>query len=117
MLPAIEPSHAFPLIISRTDYQRATLSRQLQAELRAPAATQPSQTPSAQLKGCVSQFTKEVSPGTPRLVEQARFQGQPAIVIVASSGSGYQAWVLAPGCSASSDHVLDTATLPGISTP
>jgi hypothetical protein len=115
--PAIRSSHAFPLIISRTDYQRATLSHQLEAEVRAPAATQPSQTPSAQLKGCVSRVTTGVSPGTPRLVEKARFQGQPAIVIVASSGGGDRAWVLAPGCSASSVHVLGTATLPGISTP
>ncbi len=115
--PAIRSSHAFPLIISRTDYQRATLSRQLQAELRAPAATQPSQTPSAQLEGCVSRVTTGVRPGQPILVEKARFQGQPATVVVASSGGGDRAWVLAPGCSASSDHVLDTTTLPGISTP
>ena len=115
--PAIRSSHAFPLIISRTDYQRATLSHQLEAEVRAPAATQPAQTPSAQLEGCVSRVITGASPGTPRLVESARFQGQPAIVIVASSGGGDRAWVLAPGCSASSDHVLDTATLPGISTP
>ena len=97
--------------------ERATLSRQLQAELRAPAATQPPQTPSAQLVGCVSRVTRGVRPGKPILVENARFQGQPATVIVASSGGGYRAWVLAPGCSANSDHVLDTTTLPGISTP
>ncbi len=116
LLPAIRSSRAFRLIDSRTDYQRATLSRQLEAEVRA-AATQPSQTPSAQLEGCVSRVTEGVRPGNPQLVENARFQGQPATVIVASSSGGDRAWVLAPGCSANSDHVLDTTTLPGISAP
>jgi len=115
--PAMEPSRAFDLYTSSTDFQRATLSHQLQAEVHAPAETRPPQTPPAQLVGCVSLVTKGVSPGTPRLVEQARFQGQPATVIVARSGGGYRAWVLAPGCSASGDHVLDTTTLPGISAP
>jgi hypothetical protein len=51
------------------------------------------------------------------LVERARFQGHPAIVIVAVSSHRYQAWVAASGCSGSSAHVLATATLPGTSTP
>lgn len=112
--PEIRSSRAFYLHTSSTDFQRATLSRQLEAEL-STAATQPSQAPSAQLAGCVNRVTKRVSPGTPILVENARFQGQPATVIVASSSGGDRAWVLAPGCSASSDRVLDTTTLPGIS--
>jgi hypothetical protein len=113
--PAFVPSRAFYLYTSSTDFQRATLSHQLQAEVHAPAQTKPPQTPSAQLAGCVNRVTKGVRPGTPVLVENARFQGQPATVIVASSSGGDRAWVLAPGCSASSDHVLDTTTLPGIS--
>jgi hypothetical protein len=115
--PAFVPSRAFYLYTSSTDFQRATLSRQLQAEVRAPAQTKPPQTPSAQLAGCVNRVTKGVRPGTPVLVENARFQGQPATVIVAKSSGGDRAWVLAPGCSASSDHFLDTTTLPGISAP
>ncbi len=116
-LPAIKSSRAFQLYTSSTDFGRATLSRQLQAEVVRPADTRPPQTPSAQLAGCVNRVTKGVRPGKPVLVENARFQGQPATVIVASSSGGDRAWVLAPGCSASSDHVLDTTTLPGISTP
>jgi hypothetical protein len=112
--PAIRSSRAFDLHTSSTDFQRATLSQQLKAEL-STAATQPSQAPSAQLAGCVNRVTKGVRPGTPVLVENARFQGQPATVIVASSSGGDRAWVLAPGCSASSDRVLDSTTLPGIS--
>ncbi len=117
LLPAIRSSRAFQLYTSSTDFGRATLSHQLQAEVRAPAETQPPQTPSAQLVGCVSRVTRGVRPGKPILVENAKFQGQPATVIVASSSSGDRAWVLAPGCSANSDHVLDTTTLPGISAP
>ncbi|MGH3149120.1 MAG: hypothetical protein ACRDOB_00095 [Streptosporangiaceae bacterium] len=115
--PAFMPSRAFDLYTSSTDFQRATLGRQLAAEVVRPAATRPPQTPPAQLVGCVNRVTQKVSPGTPRLVENARFQGQPATVIVARSGAGYRAWMLAPGCSASSYHVLDTTTLPGISAP
>jgi hypothetical protein len=111
--PAFMPSRAFYLYTSSTDFQRATLGHQLQAEVHAPAQTQPAQTPSAQLAGCVNRVTRGVRPGKPVLVENARFQGQPATVIVASSSGGDRAWVLAPGCSASSDHVLDTTTLPG----
>ena len=72
---------------------------------------------SGSLKGCVQRVTQGTRPGTLALVERARFQGQPAIVIVAVSGHHDAAWVTASGCSASSDHVLATATLPGTSAP
>ncbi len=72
---------------------------------------------SGSLKGCVLRVTQGTRPGTLALVERARFQGQPAIVIVAVSGHHDAAWVTASGCSASSDHVLATATLPGTSAP
>jgi hypothetical protein len=52
---------------------------------------------------------------TPVLVENARFQGQPAIVIVAAHQGSDTVWVTAAGCSASGDTVLDT--LSGISAP
>jgi hypothetical protein len=115
--PEIRSPRTFQLYTSSTDFGRATLSHQLAAEVARPAATRPPQTPPAQIVGCVSRVTKGVSPGFPKLVENAKFQGQPATVIVATSSGGDRAWVLAPGCSASSDHVLDTTTLPGISAP
>jgi hypothetical protein len=65
----------------------------------------------------VLRVTKGTVPGTLILVERAHFQGQPAMVIVAVSGRHRAAWVTASGCSASSDHVLATATLPGTSAP
>jgi hypothetical protein len=96
---------------SPTSYQRSTLKSQIEHELRAPAG--PAGVPSAQIMGCVSRVTG--GRGTPVLVENARFQGQPAIVIVASHQGSDMVWVTAPGCSATSDTVLDT--LPGISAP
>jgi hypothetical protein len=104
---------SFPVISSSTDYRHATLRQQLEQELRAPAPTGPSRPASAQLKACVSRVTSGVRPGIPVLVESARYQDQPAIVIVASSGDGHLAWVMTPDCSAE----LASATLQGTSTP
>jgi hypothetical protein len=115
--PAIEAPLIFPVVNSGTDYQRATLRQQLETELR--RYTEPAAGPqvlgSGSLKGCVLRVTQGTRPGTLALVERAHFQGQPAIVIVAVSGHHDTAWVTASGCSASSDHVLATATLPGTS--
>jgi hypothetical protein len=96
---------------SPTSYQRSTLRSQIEHELLRPAG--PAGLPSAQIMGCVSRVTG--GQGTPVLVENARFQGQPAIVIVASHQGSDTVWVTAPGCSATSDTVLDT--LSGISAP
>ncbi len=112
------PSRALGLA-TVPDYQRATLRSQLEAALRAAAANgalksagvPPS---SAQLRACVHRLASGISPGTLYLVQAAHFQGQPAVVIVVSSGDGYLAWVVAPGCSATSADVLDRTTLPGI---
>ena len=52
------------------------------------------------------------------LVQSARYEGQPATVIVVSRPAGDTAWVVGSGCSATSEDLLDKATLPaGISTP
>jgi hypothetical protein len=115
-VPAFEGQARFEVVISGTNYLRATLQRQLELELQQHArATGSSQelAPAA-LRGCA---LRVAGPGTLALVEKARFQGQPAIVIVAVSGSHDTAWVTASSCSASSDHVLATTTLPGTSAP
>jgi hypothetical protein len=109
----LRPSLNFNFHNSRTSYQRSTLREQIEAEVRAPAG--PAQSPSTQIKGCVSRVTGGSGRGTLVLVEEARFQGQPAIVIVASRHGSYTVWVTDPGCSAASDTVL--ATLSGISAP
>jgi hypothetical protein len=107
----LRPPPAFKVHNSPTSYQRSTLRSQIEHELGAPAG--PAGAPSAQIMGCVSRVT--AGRATPVLVENARFQGQPAIVIVASHLGSDTVWVTAPGCSATSDTVLDT--LSGISTP
>jgi hypothetical protein len=119
--PGIQKS-AFGLVPSSTDFLPGTLRSQLEAALRALAATHRAPRLSGPLEACVQRLTSGVSPGTLKLVESASFQGRPAIVVVASSGSGYLAWVVtpgwvAPGCSATSAGVLATTTLPGISAP
>ncbi len=119
--PGIQKS-ALGLVPNGTDFLPATLRSQLEAALRAPAATRSAPHPSEPLGACVRRLTSGVSPGTLKLVESAYYQGRPAIVIIVSSGSGYLAWVVtpgwvAPGCSATSAGVLARTTLPGISAP
>jgi hypothetical protein len=119
--PAIQES-ALGLVPNATDFLPATLRSQLEAVLRVSAATSSAPHPAEPLAACVRRLTSGVSPGTLKLIQSANYQGRPAIVIIASSGSGYLAWVVtpgwvAPGCSATSAGVLARTTLPGISAP
>jgi hypothetical protein len=103
------PQAGFAVVSSSTDYMPATLGTQLKAELRrspAPATVKPA---SAAITGCVRRLAGEARP---LLLENARFLGRPAIVIVVSRSPGEVAWVAAPGCSATSSRVLDEAKLP-----
>ena len=112
-LPLLGPSLTYKFYNSPTNYQRSTLRAQIERAVRAPAG--PAESPSAQIKGCVSRVTRGAGLGTPALVEKARFDGQPAIVIVATRDGSYTVWVTGPGCSAAGDTVL--ATQSGISAP
>ncbi|MGH3259730.1 MAG: hypothetical protein ACRDOU_30760 [Streptosporangiaceae bacterium] len=119
--PGIQKS-ALGLVPNATDLLPATLRAQLEAALRAPAATHSAPRPSDPLGACVRRLTSGVTPGTVKLIQSAFYQGRPAIVIIVSSGSGYLAWVVTPGwvtpgCSATSAGVLARTTLPGISAP
>ena len=109
--PAIEAPFNSGVVISGPDYRRATLVPQLERELRlhprAPVGAR--QLTPASLRGCVLRVTHDPL----LLVEKARFQGQPAIVIVAATGRHDTAWVTTSACSATSDHVLATTTFPG----
>ncbi len=101
-------SPGFTVISSRTNYLRSTLVQQLdEAERQAAAVT--GTAPTAQIDACVSRVT-QASPGTPKLVERARFQGQQAIVIIASSG--HTAWITGLSCSDTSSDVLAQTALP-----
>jgi hypothetical protein len=106
----------FSLATSQADFSRATFKQQVEAELRAPrAASGTNQAPSAPLRGCVQSLAR----GDPvQLVESARFEGQPAFLIVARTGQDDTAWITPADCSATNSHVLATTSVPaGISEP
>ena len=113
----LEPAARFGVVTSTTNYQRATLPQQLKHELQRyarPAGSVQELAPGP-VKECVLRVTAGVSPVSLVLVEKAYYQGQPANVIVAARGDHDAAWVTTPACSAGSDYVLDTTTLPGTS--
>ena len=119
--PGIQKS-ALSVVPSGTDFLPGTLRSQLEAALRAPASMSAAPRSAEPLDACVRRLTSGVSPGTVRLVESAHYQGQPAIIIIVSSGSGDLAWVVtpgwaAPGCSTRAAGVLARTALPGISAP
>jgi hypothetical protein len=94
---------------------RVTLRQHVQAELRLPPASRPTKAATSQILGCARLLA---GPAPVELVESARFNGQPATIIVARTGRNDTAWVAGPGCSATSRDVLDTITVPaGISEP
>ncbi len=110
-----EESGTLRVAASGTNYLPGTLSRQVQAALHGSSQV-PAATPAVtqQLRGCVLRITGGTEPV---LMQSAHYQGQPAYVIVASRASGDLVLVVAPGwaapgCSAASKDVLDTATLP-----
>jgi hypothetical protein len=117
----LEPAARFGVVTSATDYRRATLPQQLKRELQRYARPAAGNEQSVQelapgpVKECVLRVTAGISPVTLVLVEKAYYQGQPANVIVAARGDHDAAWVTTPACSAGSDYVLDTTTLPGTS--
>ena len=117
--PAFEGQARFAVVISSTNYLRATLRQQLAGELvrHARGAAGPQALASASIKGCVLRVTRGIHPGTVVLVEKARYQGQPAVVIVAVSSDRDAAWVTTPGCSTGGARILATTILPGTSAP
>jgi len=116
-LPAIEAPANLQVVISGTDYRRATLAQQLQHELQLSArkAAGTVQPAPASVKACELMVTSGISPGTLLLLETAHFQGQPAIVIVAVSGHQRVAWVVGSACSAAGEDLLAMTSLPGTS--
>jgi hypothetical protein len=108
----------FSLVASTVNFSAATFRQQVEHELgtAAPAGAAgavPAVT--LQLRACVQNLT-----GGAALVrvESARFEGQPAILVVARTGPDDTAWIAGPDCSATSRDVLATATVPaGTSEP
>jgi hypothetical protein len=111
MSPFGLPAGSLHVTDSGTNYLPGTLAAQVKSLLAgqqpgksmnnnsSPAAAAPNQVNSAQLRSCVTLVTGGVPP---RVVDQARYQGRPATVIVqaAAGGKPPQVWVVGPGCSA-----------------
>ena len=109
-----EPQNAgsessFLVTASGTKYQRATLAGQARARSAssASAGTAVGTTPSAALRGCVLHLT---GGATPRLVDRATYQGEPAYVVVGST----RVWVVGLGCTAAKTELIVSVALAGL---
>jgi hypothetical protein len=104
------------VVRSGTDYLPGRLSTQAQAVLArypaGPAAVTPAGGNTAALRGCANQVA---GGARPRLVDVARYRGQPVIVVMTAAAGGQpgEVWVVGRGCSAASRDVIARAPLPG----
>jgi len=99
---------AFTVTASGTNYQSATLARQVRAQLARPAKTAAppaaEAAPSAQLSACVLHLTGQMRPS---LVDRATYQGKPAYVIAVTNW----AWVVGTGCTATNPELIASVGL------
>jgi hypothetical protein len=99
---------AFTVTASGTNYQSATLARQVRAQLARPATTAAPRAaeaaPSAQLSACVLHLTGQMRPS---LVDRATYQGKPAYVIAVTNW----AWVVGTGCTATNPELIASVGL------
>jgi hypothetical protein len=124
--PEIGAGAQFTVRHSGTPYRKTTLAAQARTLLAAPSAGLNSpgkgsgglsrRAPGLALTGCVEKVAglKAVRAGEVKLVDQARFQGRPATVIVVQATSAQPGTVYAAGagCSASRADILATAHFP-----
>lgn len=103
------PAASVTVVTSGTDFQAATFEEQLTGVLRVPPAADSEQAASARVQGCVQRVA-----GGASLVRvlSARYDGQPATIIVARTGTHDTAWVAGSGCSSTNRDVLRTTSLP-----
>jgi hypothetical protein len=107
---------AFPVVTSTVDFAPDSFKLQVEAALRVPANERQTQTSTTTIRACVKALAGNAA--SPVLVESARYQGQPATLVVVRTGSGDTAWVAGSRCSATDHDVLDRTTVPsGISGP
>ena len=103
------------VVTGPANLSHADLGQQVRAELLVPPATRTTRAASSTERGCVLRL---IGSHPLELVESVRFEGSPATLVVARTGTRDTAWIAAPDCSATHRHVLDTTSLPsGISGP
>ena len=103
----------FPFVASSQNLSPvpATLRQQVADALRAAPSASTGRAAPTQVLACVQRLAGH---DPVLLAENARFEGQPATLVVARVGQAKKAWVAGPGCA----RVLATTSLlPGISGP
>jgi hypothetical protein len=102
------------VVASDTDFQAATLGQQLETFLQDRSQSH-AVLATASLRACVH----AVAAGRAvELVASARYAGAPATVVIVGQGTGYQALVAGPHCSATDSDIIARSVLSsGISTP
>jgi hypothetical protein len=91
------------------------LAQQVRAQLAVPPSARATRAATSAERRCVLGL---IGHHQLELVESVQFEGSRATLVVAGAGARDMAWVVAPGCSATHRHVLDTTSLPsGISGP
>ena len=118
--PAAAPlktaNEPFPVVSGTVNFAPGSFKQQVEAALRVPANERRTQTSTTTIRACVQALAG--SAARPVLVESARYQGQPATLVVLRTGSGDTAWMAGSRCSATDHDVLDRTTVPsGISGP
>jgi hypothetical protein len=127
------PTAAFDVLVSTTNFRKATLREQVRQQLSTVHSTGPVPSPgtsgstgpvkpsagatpttagdewvspSKSLVGCVLGLTGDAKP---ELVEQATYQSQSVYMVAMAN----RAWVVAHGCTAANPEMLASVTLPG----
>jgi hypothetical protein len=103
---------SFTVIRSGTDFRTAQLAAQIESALAAAGRAGTEHVSSTVEEDCVYRVTG----GTrPTLVDEARYDGQPATVIALAPSAAQlgQAWVVGPGCSAETNDALMHVQLSG----
>ncbi|MGH3240203.1 MAG: anti-sigma factor family protein [Spirillospora sp.] len=105
--PNAAPAPAFGVTRSGTDYGAATLAAQIGQVMAKTQKLSAADAPDTRLRGCVLGLVRERKPV---LVDQARYEGNPATVIAVRGDTPEKltVWVVGPECSAQNQHVLKT---------
>jgi hypothetical protein len=110
----MSPADLTTIVISPVNFQASTLTQQLEADLRVPVTARTTRAASASVRACVHRVAGSAAV---LRVESAYLAGKPVTVVVTGAGQADdEVQLVGPGCSATSSHVLATATVPsGIS--